>query len=342
MYMGKLMTSAEREGQGTLKYIKEAWAEGAQDAEEPLRWDAGDIVYMAALPWSRKKYVGETKNGLEIRLQQHSRDGQGTRNKKEQRVHAEVRRLGAHRFVWFPIACWTGRRGQVTEAMRTMIEAEHIYVLQPELNTEGRSSVRTLELETGELLVASKKRRYRPLKKFLMKERGGGKEQRREEPNYVVSEKVAADKMERRFLFGLAVRLGRRPLRVAEAGARGPAHRTIKFVQGMDGKSLTKLIFVIQGTLDRTSRSTALANLRKMKTDGKLVQVAVSLKSSMLWLPGMKKQILNHLKHEAARWKGCGVTVLIRARLTTAAARSTQDLMENTQKWSEKERHEFK
>lgn len=202
--------------------------------------------------------------------------------------------------------------------------------------------MRTLELETGELLVASKKRRYRPLKKFLMKEGRGEKKEDREEPNYAVSEKVAADKMERRFLFGLAVRLGRRPLRVNEKGARGPAHRTIKFVRSMDGKSLTKLIFVIQGTLDGTSRSIALANLRKMKTDGKLVQVAVSLKSPMLGLPGMKKQILNHLKDEAARWKGCGVTVLIRARLTTAAARSTQDLMENTQKWSEKERHEFK
>lgn len=121
LYMAKLMTSAERGEQETLKYIKAAWAEGAQDAEEALRWEAVDIVYMAALPWSTKKYVGETKNGLEMRLQQHLRDGQGSRDKKEQRVHAELRRLGAHRFVWFPIACWTGRGGQVTEAMRTMI-----------------------------------------------------------------------------------------------------------------------------------------------------------------------------------------------------------------------------
>ena len=102
--------------------------------------------------------MGQTKNGLQTRGDQHNSEAKS--GSKKQLVSEEISRAGVDAGIWLPMKAWTSPPVQVTKKMRLESEGGYIFERQPELNREGRHAD-AVNYEYRDRVLATKHRTFR-------------------------------------------------------------------------------------------------------------------------------------------------------------------------------------
>jgi hypothetical protein len=304
------------------EFVQGLIAEGrADDPDLAIDEFAANLLYYCVVPWTHGEYVGETSVSFRKRVQQHL--GRARRGKKNRlmRVHAELRKLGAHRSIWFVVSSWSNVR--VTKYEREEAEAEIVWERQPAWNVDGRKSMAWSDKSCDEALLAVRRGRHRPLIKF--------RAQPARTPEYVTTLKQVEERTrkKRRDLVKFGARLGRRPLR------KGPGFDELKGVvriRNMTARDAIQLMHVIQKCLDGTSRSIAMTNVRKIWSGRRsVVQFGfLEIKTPLFAMRNARVPIRKALRRWAGAWSKRGVAMYVRIRLQSSASLGMIDVLNNT------------
>ena len=91
----------------TWKWLQDIWSEGRiGDPSQAVDWAAANLLYFAWVPGMRSEYVGETGRGLRTRVMQHAGTALAGKRAKQQKLHKNLNKIGAHRAIWVPVMSW--------------------------------------------------------------------------------------------------------------------------------------------------------------------------------------------------------------------------------------------
>lgn len=354
-----LQQADSRRERKLLEYLQETWAKG-----RPLRWDAKQCVYIAAIPYRSYEYVEETRVTLNERIKTHAT--QTTRKGTKQKMYGKLKKLGVHKAAWMPLETLNDNASKFHRLYR---EGMQIWTRDAKLNTLGAKTWRGDPGVNGQELITPKAKRFKLAKRLRDLHRRGVVGMVAEETTLKTSQpdvrpipnvhmrngslpraerdlawerkrqEAAIARSRKAEVMSTIGRLARRPLHKQE----GSFDLAItKKVNGLEPRKLIQVVKHGHRILDSTNTPILMANISKMTAGNEnVVFVAATVRSAANVEPLVEKASKEEVRALGRRWARRGVSVFDQSRITARAPMTVSSKFGNTRHWGRKDAEEF-